>query len=322
MEEKKPHSCSVVLSTNCMLRCKMCRMWDSKKEEGLFFKDLSPTILSLKDILGEPKKIVLSGGEPFMRKDIFEIIKCASENGLRTLVPSNGYLINDDIARKIADSGLGEVFISLDGVNPATHDLLRGVEGAFSRVQNAFEMIKKYSPKTGVGIICVISGVNYREIADLAAWVKQGGFLSGVYFQVIAKPFYVPLDDDWYLREEFGFLWPKDTGEVIKYIEELIAMKKNGFLIHNDIGQLELFKHYFLFPGIRPEGVICNLGANIINIDQKGDIAPCCFMEAIGNIKNKSISDIWFSEKGRRARSAMRACQKNCNNIVNCVFKE
>jgi len=323
MNIKRPDSCSIVLLTNCMFKCKMCEMWKSKDDPyQTSTEEWKRFIDSLEDLLDGPRELVFSGGEPLLRKDIFELIRFGADKGFKTLMPSNGYLIDENMAKRIADSGLKEIFISLDSMNSKTHDFLRGVEGAHDRVMQAFDNLRKHCPQLRIGIITVISGINYKEIIGLAEWVKNTQFLSGMYFQAVAKPFFVNLDNDWQKNSSYEFLWSKDIPGIHAVLDNLIGLKKADYPIHNFPIQLEIFKTYFKNPERRARKATCYLGDYVINISPLGDISLCCFMDPIGNIKQDDISKLWHSEAASGIRSKMHSCDINCNNMVNCFFKE
>lgn len=323
MNLHKPHSCSIVLLTDCMSKCKMCEMWKSHPQyNGISTEAWIKFIASLDNILDGVKELVFSGGEPLLKKDILELIRFATDKGFKTLMPSNGYLIDEEVAKKIADSGLKEIFISLDSLRPKTHDFLRGVEGAHEKVMKAFSNLRRFCPELRVGIISVISGVNYKEIIELVKWIKHAEFLSGVYFQAVAKPFFAPLNDEWYKDSAYQFLWPDNLTEVHSVLDNLIELKKEGYPIHNFPLQLEIFKTYFKDPSKRARKAPCYSGDYVINVNPQGDISLCCFMKPIGNIKEDNVEALWNSEAARRIRDAMHRCQLNCNNMVNCFFKE
>ncbi len=77
--------------------------------------------------------LVLSGGEPLYRSDIFQLAKYATDKGLRVALATNGTLVTKEVARKIVDAGVKRVSISLDGADAETHDSFRGIPGAFER---------------------------------------------------------------------------------------------------------------------------------------------------------------------------------------------
>jgi MoaA/NifB/PqqE/SkfB family radical SAM enzyme len=75
--------------------------------------------------------LVLSGGEPLYRADIFDLASYATKKGIRVALATNGTLVTRDVAKRIVDAGVKRVSISLDGADSATHDTFRGIPGAF-----------------------------------------------------------------------------------------------------------------------------------------------------------------------------------------------
>jgi len=95
---------------------------------------------------------LFTGGEPFLRKDIFDIINYSVSKGIKTEVVNNGSLINNpQIAKKIIGSGLKNIAISLDGANDQTHDHIRGVKGAFKKAVSAFGYLCEEKKTRGSG---------------------------------------------------------------------------------------------------------------------------------------------------------------------------
>ena len=119
------------VTKGCNLRCIHCR---ATATELMSPNDL-PTEKAL-DIIsqiadfGNPI-LVLSGGEPLYRADIFELAKYGTSRGLRVALATNGTLVTKDVAQKIKDAGIKRVSISLDGSDATTHDTFRGIPGAF-----------------------------------------------------------------------------------------------------------------------------------------------------------------------------------------------
>jgi AdoMet-dependent heme synthase len=114
----------------CNLSCKHCRAVPQRR--------LGPTELTTArafDLIDDIAKVakpvfVLSGGEPLFRPDLFDIAAYGVETGFRMALATNGTLVDERVAAKIADSGIARVAISLDGANPETHDRFRGQAGA------------------------------------------------------------------------------------------------------------------------------------------------------------------------------------------------
>jgi AdoMet-dependent heme synthase len=119
------------VTKGCNLRCIHCRASATELS--------SPTDLPTRTALGIIDQIaeaanpilVLSGGEPLYRSDIFQLARYGTDKGLRVALATNGTLVTKDVARMIVDSGVKRVSISLDGADAQTHDSFRGIPGAF-----------------------------------------------------------------------------------------------------------------------------------------------------------------------------------------------
>ena len=130
------------VTKGCNLRCIHCRATATELS--------SPTDLATKAALGIIDQIaaaanpilVLSGGEPLYRSDIFQLARYATDKGLRVALATNGTLVTKDVARMIVDAGVRRVSISLDGADAATHDAFRGIPGAFDAAVHGLRNLK------------------------------------------------------------------------------------------------------------------------------------------------------------------------------------
>ncbi len=131
------------VTKGCNLRCVHCRATATELASP---SDL-PTdqALSIIDQIAEFSNpiLVLSGGEPLYRPDIFQLAKYATDKGLRVALATNGTLVTKEVAQKIVDSGVKRVSISLDGANADTHDTFRGIPGAFDAAIYGFRNLKE-----------------------------------------------------------------------------------------------------------------------------------------------------------------------------------
>jgi len=140
--EFKPRLIFWEVTKGCNLRCIHCRATATELSSPT---DL-PTTKAL-DIIDQIVTVanpilVLSGGEPLYRSDIFQLARYASDKGLRVALATNGTLVTKEVARMIADSAIKRVSISLDGADAATHDSFRGIPGAFEAALYGFRNLK------------------------------------------------------------------------------------------------------------------------------------------------------------------------------------
>jgi radical SAM protein with 4Fe4S-binding SPASM domain len=140
--KNKPRLIFWELTKGCNLRCIHCRATATELS--------APTDLSTqaaRDIIDQIAEVsspilVLSGGEPLYRSDIFQLARYGTEKGLRVALATNGTLVSKEVARMIVDSGVQRVAISLDGADALTHDSFRGIPGAFDAAIAGFRNLK------------------------------------------------------------------------------------------------------------------------------------------------------------------------------------
>ena len=140
--QNKPRLVFWELTKGCNLRCIHCRASATELSSP---SDLSTQ--AARDIIDQIAVVsspilVLSGGEPLFRSDIFQLARYATDQGLRAALATNGTLVTKEIARKIVESGVKRVAISLDGADAATHDTFRGIPGAFDAALTGFRHLK------------------------------------------------------------------------------------------------------------------------------------------------------------------------------------
>jgi MoaA/NifB/PqqE/SkfB family radical SAM enzyme len=139
---QKPRLIFWELTKGCNLRCIHCRASATDLSSP---NDLSTQ--AAQDIIDQIAAVsspilVLSGGEPLFRKDIFQLAQYGTDKGLRVALATNGTLVTEEVAHKIVASGVKRVAISLDGIDAATHDRFRGIPGAFEAAIAGFRNVK------------------------------------------------------------------------------------------------------------------------------------------------------------------------------------
>jgi radical SAM protein with 4Fe4S-binding SPASM domain len=171
--EFKPRLIFWEVTKGCNLRCIHCRATATELS--------SPTDLPTKaalDIIDQIAEVsnpilVLSGGEPLFRSDIFQLARYATDKGLRVALATNGTLVTKEVARMIADSGVKRVSISLDGADAATHDTFRGIPGAFDAALYGFRNLKEAG--MSVQINTTIARHNAHQLPHVLELAKAVG---------------------------------------------------------------------------------------------------------------------------------------------------
>jgi AdoMet-dependent heme synthase len=161
------------VTKGCNLRCIHCRASATELS--------SPTDLPTRTALGIIDQIaeaanpilVLSGGEPLYRSDIFQLARYATDKGLRVALATNGTLVTKEVARMIVDSGVKRVSISLDGADSLTHDSFRGIPGAFDAAVYGLRNLKSLG--MSVQINMTIARHNARQLPQVLELAKSLG---------------------------------------------------------------------------------------------------------------------------------------------------
>ncbi len=237
----------IITNFSCNLRCKMCDGWKMKPPKNPpSLKDYERALNGLKRWLGHVK-IQIAGGEPLLNPNTIPIINIASSLGFTTSIITNGSLVDEKTAKRLVDSGVDSVTISLDSLNPEVHDYMRGVEGTFDKVIKALEYLLYYKRTRNkplyIAISSIVSKLNHSSLVPLIEWVYENG-LDGILFQAINDTFFNPLERGYDKR-----LWPineNETKPIIETIEKIKVLKnKYPKVIINPVPFLNDMQDYF-----------------------------------------------------------------------------
>jgi len=303
----KPYWVFISLSHNCNLDCQMCGVKKILRNQEL---DADLVKKNLDEVAGWHSDCVVlfTGGEPFLRKDIFDIIGHSVSLGLKTEVVTNGSQITDPaIVAKIIGSGLGNIAVSLDGFNPQTHDFIRGIRGAHSKAVDAISCLSREKRAKGVGpqisAWTTIMKENIGELYEIIGLAEEIGVECLVYHPVIVA------QDDMQNTLKAGRFWldTKDIDVLTAEIEKIRAyQKKNGLVafLHDPYLWIKYFKNT-----LTKEDWRCNPFV-FIDIGPDGDVRSCG--PAFGNVKEMSLTETLHTPQASKARRRMQCCQKPC----------
>jgi len=324
MLNKGPKTCLLTVTNSCVLRCKMCHLWQlNTAKDEISIDDCKRLIDSFEGFGPEPIEVHIIGGESLIKKGILGLIEYINSKGSRTVMTSSAYTIDEAMAKAIVDSGLNMLNLSIDSLDPLVHNFLRGKEDVFQRAMRALDYLSKYKTnKLKLGINTVISAKNMDNIVNLSEWTTDNRNLDSIYFMAVMRPFGSDLDWHWFKKEEYSYLWPSDYSKVELVLDKLIALKNKGFKIENPVSQLEAFKAYFKNPFDFIKVNRCNVSEQALNINALGDAYICFFMEKLGNIKEHNAAELWNSNKAQKIRRQMQACRNNCELVVNCYYED
>lgn len=301
----KPCWIFISLSHKCTYNCQMCGVVKILKG-----RELSTEIV--KNALDEIYRwdwgstVVFTGGEPFLRKDIFDLIACSAGKGIKTEIVSNGSLIDKEMAQRIISSGLSNIAISLDGARQFTHDFVRE-KGSFSKAISAIELLVKEKRARGKGpqisIWTTIMKENAAELFDIVFLARDLGIDCLVYHPVV-----VAQDDMQNTSPDAPFWIRGDNLNILKeQIDKITEYKeKHGLVVflHNPYLWIEHFK-----GSLGKKEWKCNPFV-FMNVGPDGEMRSCG--DSFGNIKTMSIEESLRTQEANKARELMKSCQKPC----------
>jgi radical SAM protein with 4Fe4S-binding SPASM domain len=169
---EKPRLIAFEVTRRCRYICKHCRASAGVFDE----KDL--TTSECKKIIKAIAKfskciLIFTGGEPMERSDIYELIQCAHESGLKPVLATCGYRVDEKTITKLKKAGVTALSFSIDGANAETHDRFRETSGAFDSTIKAIKIARK--AKVRFQINTTISKVNVSEVIGIARLAKELG---------------------------------------------------------------------------------------------------------------------------------------------------
>lgn len=291
-------------SLRCNAECLHC--YSSSGPKAISPEELSTEeALRMIDDLAEAGLLILafSGGEPLLRKDIFQLIERAVERNLVVNVASNGLLINEKMAKRIANSGVRSVTISLDASSAEIHDHFRQRPGLFNKTINAIPLLAKEDVRVVVSF--TPTTLNYQEGRKV---VKLAYSLGA---SAVNMSEYVPAG-----RGTRELALPPDLLKEV--IQDWINMRKEYE------GKMQIIWHdcrasLLVSEEDRDKYSGCGAGKLTARIMVDGTLTPCVFLSTpAGNLKNQSFRQIW--EKSDLLHS-IRNRDLIGGNCSSCDFK-
>ncbi len=294
----------------CDLACRHCRAeaidWRDPREltteEGL---DLIDQVHSM-----GAQIMVLTGGDPAKRGDIFDLIRHGSELGLRmATIPAATEKLTPELIKKLKASGLSQIALSLDGPNAEVHDTFRGVPGAFELTIKGAEYIREEGIPFQINT--TFSEYNFDYFDEIAELVKS---LGVVFWEVF---FLVPMGRGKLLKQmsarkfenlfEKLYNFSKEVDFIVKITE---AQHYRRYVIEQEKRNLSIGESLEVkLPdrmtrdfgpggsiGHAPKGV--NAGNGYVFISHIGDIYPSGFLPLkTGDVRNDSLADIYSNHE-------------------------
>ena len=309
------------ITDHCNLRCPTCSKW--RVEPGRAELKLEEWEQALSKLEGRTvlRELVISGGEPFSRADVFDILAAAKRRHFRTTVISSGWSLDAAVLQRLQEIGLDLLTVSLNSLHAGVHDPTRGVAGSHERILRFIRLWQGEPRRTGLSLSTVVMSPNAGELADLAAFAWDG-HLNGISLQALAPPqaHYafaagsVPeADADWPAQDP---LWVRDVATLEAQVQRLLTMQAQGAPIVNPPGHLRRMVDYYA----QPETVSawpCLGTSSRLYVDPCGDLRLCYGFPPLGNILHDDPIVLWRGSAAASIRRASRTCTRPCRMLNN-----
>ena len=278
------------MTTACNLRCIHCHTSGGQsRSDELSTYEAKDLFIQLAEI-PEFRMLAFTGGEPLLRGDLFELLAYSQALGFTNTIATNATLITDKIAQQLRHYGVVIAAVSLDAVDPATHDCVRGVPGAFQAAMKGMVALRR----AGILLHINITAMEYN--------IQQMHALT----TLIDK-----LDSSILLMYQ---LIPVGRGEGIKsaaldlhsneqLIHHIAAAQHHSRAVYEPVATPQYWS--YLLDRAKIKGGIrlklakwlfhgCTAGRGFIYIKPNGDVWPCPFLErSCGNIRECTFQSIW-----------------------------
>lgn len=284
---------SIIVTYRCNARCNMCDVWKhpSRPDEeiGLDVIDKLPRMFFIN----------VTGGEPFVRQDLPDIITILRKKANRIVISTNGFFTERiiELCKRYPDLGIR---ISIEGLKDA-NDLIRGIPDGYNRTQDTLKKLHEMGLKD-IGFAMTVQDANYKDLVSLYKMAQDSNYefaTAAVHNSHYFHKWDNKIEQKNVMIEEFQ-----------KLIKELLKSKKikEWFRAYFNYGLINFIKGNSRF-------LPCEMGKNGFFLDPWGDILACNGMDqklSMGNLKEQSWNEIWNSKRAKDIRAQVKNCKKNC----------
>ena len=267
-----PVGASLKVTGRCNSRCVTCTFWRSAHKDGITTERAKRLLAEVRDL--GIRQLCLTGGEPLLRDDLFDILGVCDATWFDSLQLATNGLLLARFADQINKSPITDVVVSLDAIG-GSNDEIRGVPGAYEQIIGALPSIHK-----SISVRSLLTGKLIPHLAELIRYCKEHGYRYGVgLLETEAYCFSSPES-----RESVEALWPSED-DIRKGLD---LLSDSGIMVRTVLANSReyLASHKFLFKH-------CILGYTSVYIQSTGDVrAGCNVYRPVGSILEKDLKSI------------------------------
>ena len=303
--EYKPSLISWNLTKMCNLRCPHCYMEAGRKAENELTTEECLGLIDEMKTLGT-EMLILTGGEPLLRKDIYDIAQYASSQGIWVVMGTNGVLVTDKVVEKMIECGVQGVAISIDSLEPAKHNHFRGGPNAWEHSVRALDICRANGLQ--VLVQTTVMEMNYAEIPQMLAFAREKGAWSfNLYFLVQTGR-----------GQQMNDLSSERTETMLSNLVDWQDQYRPMLVRSKCAPQFKQIAYERGLGGLESGG--CMAGTQYCRITPQGDVTPCPYMTLVaGNVRDQSFGEIWRTSSVLQELRDLKQLKGRCGR---CEFNE
>ena len=265
------------------------------------------------------KSIAFSGGEPLLRPDFFEMLVLATDLKMTGSVTTNGVYLTEEISRYAMSNGW-EICFSVDGVDAATHDSIRGVKGTFDKAIKNIKIALKQRETFDSGKVAMRCTLQKDNVSQINQYIDFGNELGvdSVHFNLLVGEDLPGLVDSQFFEQLYHQVkqaYDRNITNPFDWGHLLI----NSELRKDDIIALKPYERLF-----RTKSLPCYKCADVVVINPFGDVFPCCIASGpdfvMGNIRQRPFRKIWNGQFFKNFRKNLVSIDPNNKNNQICRY--
>jgi MoaA/NifB/PqqE/SkfB family radical SAM enzyme len=286
----RPLSAHIKLTENCQAKCISCNYWQTRWDDAIATEQAVDLINQIGD--AGIHSLRLTGGEPLLRRDLFQILERADTSSFRQIVLQTNGLLLKKLHREINDSPITKVAVSVDGLEKS-NDWIRGIQGYFRLATEGLKLLRGKE----LALSVTLNRISARELSGLREMAR--GLNAEVETNILSSSLFFLKDAD------LASMWPEkpETEEIGRFVDE--ELKRPGYEVEY------IRKHYNREPLAEPP---CVLGFLQVFVMSNGDVLTGCYpLKPVGNILKSSLqsildSDAYFQQSVAMIRRECPGC--------------
>jgi MoaA/NifB/PqqE/SkfB family radical SAM enzyme len=325
-----PRTVHIWREAPCNAKCIMCPYGyykgdDYRKISTSPFTDnmLLQALHEIHELCGRGTLVSYMGSEPTINRLAVEWIELAGRLGLDFRFTTNGYIMNEDLARRYVAANLFNIGVSLESLDPKINETIRPYPGGTARTLRCITLLlrerERQKKHLSINVKTVLTNINLESFLDI---VRQFGKIEGV----MCTPQVFEAPDDKMPQETKGLLFIKDNDRLQRVTDQIRELKREGYTIHvTDQALTEMVRQNaegrnhtstmqnkkLEMDPLEPE---CSIGTDNLWINQ-GLVKLCPYHAPIGSFLTEprpTLKQMWESEKAHRVRAQTRTCRRLC----------